>query len=126
GEVAFGTVDSWLTWKLTGGQCHITDATNASRTLLFNIHTGEWDEELLAALGIPRKILPEVRSSSEIYAEVTGLPGLDGVPLGGIAGDQHAALFGQACTSPGMAKNTYGTGCFVLMNTGDQPVRSSH
>lgn len=121
GAVAFGTVDSWLIWKLTKGKLHATDATNASRTLLFNIHSGEWDETLLQALEIPRSLLPEVRSSSEIYADISGLPGLEGVPLAGIAGDQHAALFGQACTSPGMAKNTYGTGCFVLMNTGPEP-----
>lgn len=126
GEVAFGTVDSWLTWKLTGGSLHITDASNASRTLLYNLHTGEWDDELLQALDIPRAILPEIRSNSEIYGPITGLPSLAGVSLAGMAGDQHAALFGQACTETGMAKNTYGTGCFVLMQTGPKAVRSRH
>jgi glycerol kinase len=126
GEVAFGTVDSWLTWKLTGGRLHITDATNASRTLLYNIHTGAWDDELLQALDIPPSLLPEVRSNSEIYGPIIGLPGLAGVPLAGMAGDQHAALFGQACTETGLAKNTYGTGCFVLMPTGPHAVPSRH
>lgn len=126
GEIAFGTVDSWLIWKLTDGQLHSTDATNASRTLLYNIHTGAWDEELLEALRIPRALLPEVRSSSEVYAGISALPALQGIPLAGVAGDQHAALFGQACTTSGMAKNTYGTGCFVLMNTGTTPVKSKH
>lgn len=124
GEIAFGTIDSWLVWKLTGGAVHITDATNASRTLLFNIQSGAWDDELLGALDIPRALLPEVRSSSEIYSTVSSLPGLEGVPLAGIAGDQHAALFGQGCLEPGLAKCTYGTGCFVLIHTGDQPVCS--
>lgn len=126
GEIAFGTVDSWLAWKLTGGALHITDATNASRTLLFDIHSGEWDDELLAALKVPRALLPEVRSSSEVYGPISTVAALDGVPLAGMAGDQHAALFGQACYKPGMAKNTYGTGCFVLINTGDKPVLSRH
>lgn len=126
GEVAFGTIDSWLTWKLTSGALHITDATNASRTLLFNLHSGHWDDELLAALKIPRNLLPEVRSSSEMYGDISGLPALAGVPLAGMAGDQHAALFGQACTTSGMAKCTYGTGCFVLMNAGEKPVQSKH
>jgi len=118
GELAFGTVDSWLIWKLTGGALHATDATNASRTLLWNIHSGAWDPELLEALGVPAEMLPEVRSSSEVYAET--LPGVLGaaVPLAGVAGDQQSALFGQACVKPGMAKNTYGTGCFLLLNTG--------
>jgi len=124
GELAFGTIDSWLIWKLTAGRLHITDATNASRSLLYNIHRGAWDEELLQALDIPSSLLPEVRASSEIYGEASGVPELAGIPLAGMAGDQHAALFGQACYSPGMAKNTYGTGCFVLMNTGEKPVLS--
>jgi glycerol kinase len=125
GELAFGTVDSWLIWKLTGGALHATDATNASRTLLWNIHTGAWDPELLDALGVPAAMLPEVRSSSEVYAET--LPGILGapVPLAGVAGDQQSALFGQACVKPGMAKNTYGTGCFLLLNTGARPVASA-
>ncbi|HEV2844235.1 MAG TPA: glycerol kinase GlpK, partial [Thermoanaerobaculia bacterium] len=125
-RLAFGTVDSWLIWKLTGGRLHITDVTNASRTLLYNLHTGDWDDELLRILDIPREILPEVRSSSEFYAET--LPELLGapVPIAGVAGDQQAALFGQACLSPGMVKSTYGTGCFLLMNTGAAPVPSRH
>jgi glycerol kinase len=125
GRLAFGTVDSWLIWKLTGGALHATDVTNASRTLLWNIHTGAWDPELLDALGIPAEMLPEVRSSSEVYAET--LPEVFGapVPLAGVAGDQQAALFGQACVKPGMAKNTYGTGCFLLLNTGSRPVASA-
>lgn len=126
GELAFGTIDSWLIWKLTQGELHITDVTNASRTLLYNIHTGDWDEELLNLLNIPRSLLPEVRSSSEVYGHTA--PGLLGaqVPIAGIAGDQQAATFGQACLKPGMAKNTYGTGCFMLLNTGDQPIASAH
>ncbi|HSG39443.1 MAG TPA: glycerol kinase GlpK [Thermoanaerobaculia bacterium] len=125
-RLAFGTVDSWLIWKLTGGRLHVTDVTNASRTLLYNLHTGDWDDELLRALDIPREMLPEVRSSSEVYAET--LPELLGapVPIAGVAGDQQAALFGQACLSPGMVKSTYGTGCFLLMNTGGTPVPSRH
>jgi glycerol kinase len=126
GELAFGTVDSWLIWKLTDGNLHITDATNASRTLLFNIHTLQWDDELLRALRVPRSMLPEVRNSSERYGEVTTALGLESVPLGGIAGDQQAALFGQMCTSPGMTKNTYGTGCFMLQNTGTKAAVSQH
>jgi len=124
GRLAFGTVDSWLIWKLTGGALHVTDVTNASRTLLWNIHTGAWDPELLDALGVPAEMLPEVRSSSEVYAET--LPAILGapVPIAGVAGDQQAALFGQACVQPGMAKNTYGTGCFLLLNTGSRPVDS--
>ncbi len=118
GQLAFGTIDSWLVWKLTGGALHITDLSNASRTLLFNIHTKSWDDELLALLKIPRAMMPEVRSSSEIYGEITAA-GLAGLPLAGIAGDQQAALFGQMCFTPGKSKNTYGTGCFLLQNTGE-------
>jgi len=124
GDLAFGTVDSWLVWKLTGGTRHITDPSNASRTMLFNIHTGNWDEELLKIFGVPRALLPEVRASSEIYGETSGV--LGGIPIGGIAGDQQAALFGQVCTQPGMVKNTYGTGCFMLMNTGTKVVASTN
>ena len=126
GKLAFGTVDSWLVWKLTSHRVHATDASNASRTMLFNIHTGEWDDELLSLLRIPRSILPEVRGSSEIYGEVSNPLGPVGVPIGGIAGDQQAALFGQTCFAPGMAKNTYGTGCFMLQNMGYQAVESRH
>ncbi len=124
GKLCFGTVDTWLIWQLTGGKVHVTDATNASRTLLYNIHTGEWDEELLKLLSVPRAMLPEVRSSSEQYGEVSRQLFPAGAPIAGIAGDQQAALFGQACFRPGMAKNTYGTGCFLLMNTGDKAVPS--
>ncbi len=124
GELAFGTVDTWLLWQLTGGRVHATDVSNASRTLLLNLRTGDWDAELLKILRIPREILPEVRDSSGIFGEVTSVPALRGVPIGGIAGDQQAALFGQACFKPGMAKNTYGTGCFLLLHTGDRPVVS--
>jgi glycerol kinase len=128
GELAFGTVDSWLVWKLTGGQLHITDSTNASRTLLLNIHTGAWDPELLRLFDIPSSVLPEVRSSSEIYGPTGSImaPGSVGMPIAGIAGDQQAALFGQLCTQPGMVKNTYGTGCFLLMHTGNKAVRSEN
>jgi glycerol kinase len=126
GELAFGTVDTWLLWKLTDGRLHITDASNASRTLLFNIHTLEWDEELLRALRVPRGVLPDVRNSSEVYGEVTAGLGLESVALGGVAGDQQAALFGQMCTSPGLTKNTYGTGCFMLQNTGARAPLSRH
>lgn len=126
GELAFGTVDSWLIWKLTEGRLHITDVTNACRTLLFNIHTQDWDDELLAILDIPRSLLPEVRSSSEIYGHTAeGLLG-SVVPIAGIAGDQQAATFGQAVVQRGMAKNTYGTGCFMLLHTGNQPISSQH
>jgi glycerol kinase len=126
-RLAFGTVDTWLIWKLTGGRVHVTDATNASRTLLFNIHRGEWDDELLRILKIPRDILPRVVSSSEVVGETApGLPIPAGIPIAGIAGDQQAALFGQRCTAPGMAKNTYGTGCFIVMNTGNRTVASKH
>jgi glycerol kinase len=126
GELAFGTVDSWLIWKLTGGRLHITDSTNASRTLLLNIHTGQWDPELLRLFDIPVAVLPEVRSSSEVYGATGSImaPGSVGIPIAGIAGDQQAALFGQLCTQPGMVKNTYGTGCFMLMHTGEKAVRS--
>jgi glycerol kinase len=126
GELAFGTVDTWLLWQLTGGRVHATDVSNASRTLLLNLATGDWDAELLRALRIPREVLPEVRASSEVYGEVESIPALRGVPIAGIAGDQQAALFGQACFRPGMAKNTYGTGCFLLLQTGTRPVRSRH
>ncbi|NBR86004.1 MAG: glycerol kinase [Proteobacteria bacterium] len=124
GELAFGTIDSWLVWQLTGGRVHVTDPSNASRTMLFNIHTGDWDDELLALFGIPRSVLPQVRASSEIYGETTHFGAA--IPIAGIAGDQQAALFGQACTRPGMVKNTYGTGCFMLMNTGTKPVTSKN
>ncbi len=124
GELAFGTVDSWLLWKLTGGKVHVTDVTNASRTLMYNIHTGDWDDALLEILGVPRPLLPEVRSCSEIYGEISEGGLVSGTPVAGMAGDQQAALFGQVCTRPGMAKNTYGTGCFLLMNTGEEPVAS--
>jgi glycerol kinase len=126
GALAFGTIDSWLIWRLTGGRRHITDPTNASRTLLFNLETGMWDDELLEVLDIPREVLPEIRQSSEVYDETSGGSLPAGIPIGGIAGDQHAALFGQVCTSPGMVKNTYGTGCFMLMNTGKEPVPSEN
>ena len=122
GELAFGTIDSWLIWNLTQGGTHVTDSSNASRTLLFNIHTGEWDDELLGLLRVPRALLPTVVHSSGVVA--TTLIGNSRIPIAGIAGDQHAALFGQACHLPGMAKNTYGTGCFVLMNTGAEAVVS--
>ncbi len=125
GELAFGTVDSWLVWKLSEGRLHLTDASNASRTLLFNIHTGEWDDELLNLFGVPRVMLPEVRGSSEVYGEAS-VDGVRGVPIAGIAGDQQAALFGQAGWRPGDAKNTYGTGCFLLLHTGEQAVASKN
>ena len=125
GELAFGTVDSFLVWRLTGGAVHVTDVTNASRTLFMDLASCEWDDELLGILGVPRALLPEVRSSSEVYGETRGVPGLpDGVPVAGIAGDQQAALFGQACFAPGDAKCTYGTGAFILQNTGERPVAS--
>ena len=122
GELAFGTVDAWLVWQLTGGRVHCTDASNASRTLLYDIHTGDWDDELLAALAVPRAVLPSVVESSGVcgHASVGGIE----IPIAGIAGDQQAALFGQACLTPGLAKNTYGTGCFLLMNTGGTAVAS--
>ena len=126
GELAFGTIDTWLLWKLTAGAKHMTDATNASRTMLFNLQTGQWDDELLARLNIPRAILPEVRSCSEVYGEsCTELLGAP-IPIAGMAGDQQAALFGQACFSHGLVKNTYGTGCFMLMNIGATAALSRH
>ncbi len=124
GRLRFGTVDSWLLWQLTGGKVHATDVTNASRTLLYNIREGTWDETMLKLLGVPRSLLPEVRSCSEVYGEVSRGLYPAGAPIAGMAGDQHAALFGQACFAPGMAKNTYGTGCFLLMNTGTEAVPS--
>jgi len=124
GDLAFGTVDSWLIWNLTGGKVHVTDASNASRTMLYDISKGDWDDELLKLFGVPRSMLPEVRSSSEVYG-MTNLLGTP-IPIAGIAGDQQAALFGQACTKPGMAKNTYGTGCFMLMNTGTKRIASKN
>ncbi|WP_263138664.1 glycerol kinase GlpK [Pseudomonas sp. RIT-PI-AD] len=127
GELLFGTIDSWLIWKLTEGKVHVTDYTNASRTLLFNIHTLDWDKRMLQVLDIPRELLPSVRSSSEVYgyASLGGVGGGE-IPIAGIAGDQQAALFGQMCVEPGQAKNTYGTGCFLLMHTGDKAVKSTH
>jgi glycerol kinase len=124
GELAFGTIDSWLIFKLTGGKVHATDVSNASRTLLFDIHALDWDDELLAMMDIPRNVLPQIVSSSAVLGHTAceGLP--KGIPIAGVAGDQQAALFGQACHQPGMAKNTYGTGCFMLMNTGEIPVQS--
>ncbi len=124
GRLAFGTVDSWLVWKLTSGATHITDVSNASRTMLFNIHTMAWDEDLLRLLDVPASMLPEVRPSSEVYGRVSTTLGLQDVPIAGIAGDQQAALFGQMCVAPGLTKNTYGTGCFALQNTGAAPVTS--
>lgn len=126
GELAFGTVDSWLMWKLTSGNSHLTDITNASRTMLFNIHTQEWDQELLDLFEIPKSMLPEVKSCSEIFCETTGDVLNVKIPIAGVAGDQQAALFGQLCTEPGMAKTTYGTGCFLVMNTGKKAVRSKN
>ena len=125
GEVLFGNIDTWLIWNLTGGKTFVTDYTNASRTLIFNIHQLCWDEELLKRLNIPRKMLPEVKSSSEVYGQtIKQGPLIEGIPIAGIAGDQQSALFGQACFKAGMAKNTYGTGCFMLLNTGDKAVNS--
>lgn len=128
GDLLFGTIDSWLIWNLTGGKTHITDITNASRTMMFNIHEHDWDDELLKILDVPRAMLPEVRSCSEVYGYIRprDFLGQEDVPICGIAGDQQAALFGQACFEPGMAKNTYGTGCFVLMHTGDKAVASEN
>ncbi len=126
GELAFGTIDSWLIWNMTGGKTHVTDVTNASRTLLFNINTLSWDEELLQLFNIPASMLPQVKSSSEIVGETSSALFAARIPIAGIAGDQHAALFGQMCTKPGMVKNTYGTGCFMLMNIGDKPILSNH
>ena len=124
GEILFGTIDSWLIWQLTGGAAHVTDVTNASRTLLMDLRTLEWSDACLDPIGIPRAMLPEIRSSSEVYGEVSCGCALDGVPIAGVLGDQQAALFGQACFDPGEAKNTYGTGCFLLVNTGAEPVAS--
>ncbi len=133
GELAFGTIDTWLIWKLTNGKVHVTDVSNASRTMLYNIHSMRWDEELLKLFDIPASVLPEVKSSSMIYGvtgniiPVSNLPaGKAGIPIAGIAGDQQAALFGQLCTQPGMVKNTYGTGCFMLMNTGEKAIASKN
>lgn len=126
GDLLFGTIDSWLIWKMTDGEVHVTDVTNASRTLLYNIHENHWDDDLLKILDIPPSMLPEVRSCSEVYGETAGEIFAAKLPIAGIAGDQQAALFGQVCTSKGMAKNTYGTGCFMLMNTGEQPISSEN
>jgi glycerol kinase len=126
GDLAFGTIDSWLIWKLTDGKKHLTDVTNASRSLLYNINTLTWDDELLKLFDIPKNMLPEVHSSSEIVAETSQSIFSSAIPIAGIAGDQHAALFGQMCTNPGMVKNTYGTGCFMLMNIGDKPIISKN
>lgn len=126
GQLACGTIDTWLAYKLSGGSLHITDASNAARTLLMNIHAGDWDDELLAMLDVPRSILPEIRDSSEVYGEVASSLPLAGIKLAGLVGDQQSALFGQSCYSVGDAKNTYGTGCFMLMNTGGQAIASRH
>ena len=126
GRLAFGTVDTWLVWKLTGGRVHVTDDSNASRTMLFNLHSGRWDNDLLDLFQIPASMLPTVRPSSEVYGEVSSVADLNGIAIAGIAGDQQAALFGQRCTSPGLTKNTYGTGCFMLQSTGNRPVASTH
>lgn len=126
GDLCFGTIDAWLVWKLTNGKVHVTDATNASRTMLFNIHTLQWDTELLTLLDIPLSILPTVKSSSEIYGHTNQLFSNHEIPIAGIAGDQQSALFGQMCTAPGMVKNTYGTGCFMLMHTGEKAVHSKN
>ena len=120
GELAFGTIDCWLVWKLTGGKVHATDVSNASRTMLFNVHSNDWDDELLAAMDIPREMLPKVLPSSSLFGNTAADLFGTGIPIGGVAGDQQSALFGQACFTPGMAKNTYGTGCFMLMHTGTQ------
>ncbi len=126
GKLAFGTVDSWLVWKLSGGKLHITDVSNASRTMLCNIHTCNWDDELLKIFDIPKNILPEIKASSQLYGVTEVVVKHANIPIAGIAGDQQAALFGQMCTQPGMVKNTYGTGCFMLMNTGEKAVSSSN
>lgn len=126
GKLCFGTVDSWLIWNLTRGQVHVTDVSNASRTLLCNIHTGEWDGELQQLFDVPGNMLPQIRSSSEVYGTTQNVLNASRIPIAGVAGDQQAALFGQLCTRPGMVKNTYGTGCFMLMNTGGKPVTSSN
>ncbi len=126
GELCFGTIDTWLLWKLTGGKVHATDVSNASRTMLCNIETCQWDGELEKLLDVPGSVLPQIRSSSEIYSNTTLLDGITEIPVAGIAGDQQAALFGQLCIHPGMVKNTYGTGCFMLMNTGESRISSNH
>ena len=126
GKLLFGTVDTWLIWRLTRGDVHVTDVSNASRTMLFNINTLQWDDELLEMFGIPRSMMPEVRSSSEVYGHTKTTIFAHKVPVAGIAGDQQAALFGQMCTEPGMVKNTYGTGCFLLMNSGEKPIMSQN
>ena len=126
GKLLFGTVDTWLIWRLTRGEVHVTDVSNASRTMLFNINTLQWDDELLKMFDIPRSMMPEVRSSSEIYGHTKTTIFAHKVPIAGIAGDQQAALFGQMCIEPGMVKNTYGTGCFLLMNSGDKPIISQN
>lgn len=126
GELLMGTIDTWLVWKLTNGQVHVTDVSNASRTMLYNIHSLQWDQDLLERFSIPAAMLPQVKSSSEIYGYTQSILTSHPVPIAGIAGDQQAALFGQQCTHPGMVKNTYGTGCFMLMNTGEKPVASTN
>lgn len=126
GELLMGTIDTWLVWKLTNGQVHVTDVSNASRTMLYNIHSLQWDQDLLERFSIPAAMLPQVKSSSEIYGYTQSILTSHPVPIAGIAGDQQAALFGQQCTQPGMVKNTYGTGCFMLMNTGEKPVASTN
>jgi glycerol kinase len=126
GKLAFGTIDTWLIWNLTKGAIHVTDVSNASRTMMYNIHNLSWDEELLALFGIPKSMLPEVKSSSEVYGETDGSILAAKIPIAGIAGDQQSALFGQMCTEPGMVKNTYGTGCFMLMNIGASPTISKN
>ncbi|OYU56013.1 MAG: glycerol kinase [Chitinophagaceae bacterium BSSC1] len=126
GELCFGTIDTWLVWKLTNGQVHVTDVSNASRTMLYNIHDLTWDQELLTIFNIPAAMLPTVKSSSEVYGHTQNLLTAHSIPIAGIAGDQQSALFGQMCTHPGMVKNTYGTGCFMLMNTGEKAVPSTH
>ena len=126
GKLRFGTVDTWLIWMLTGGEVHVTDVSNASRTMLFNIHTLEWDKELLDLFNIPESMMPQVKSSSEVYGYTKARLFAHKVPIAGIAGDQQAALFGQMCTEPGSVKNTYGTGCFLLMNSGERPIMSSN
>jgi glycerol kinase len=126
GELCFGTIDSWLLWKLTNGSVHATDVSNASRTMMFNIHSLQWDEDLLKIFDVPVSMLPEVRSSSEVYGHTQNLLTAHNIPIAGIAGDQQSALFGQMCTQPGMVKNTYGTGCFMLMNTGEKAIASTN
>lgn len=126
GDLVLGTIDTWLIWKMTDGELHITDVTNACRSMLFNINTMDWDDELLELLSIPKSMLPEVKQSSEVYGHTSGSLFATKIPIAGIAGDQQAALFGQMCTQQGMVKNTYGTGCFMLMNIGDQPIVSEN